>query len=72
MEFLQLLFIAVYLGTPLLIVYTWFRLAALRPRRAFWPMPVALGQGTFASVRQVDEGRVTKQRLMALLAALVP
>jgi hypothetical protein len=43
MEFIQILFFAAYFGTPLFIVYSWIRLARLRPRKAVWPMPVALG-----------------------------
>lgn len=43
MEFMQILFLAVYLGTPILIVYSWFRLARSSRRKAVWPMPVALG-----------------------------
>ncbi len=40
---IQILVLAVYFGTPLLIVYWWIRLARLKPRKAMWLMPVALG-----------------------------
>jgi hypothetical protein len=43
MEFLRWPVIAIYLGTPLLLVYWWVRLATLRAGRRLWPMPVALG-----------------------------
>jgi hypothetical protein len=43
MEFIQILFLVVYLGTPFFIVYWWIRLARLSPRKAGWPLSAALG-----------------------------
>jgi hypothetical protein len=43
MEFIQILFLVVYLGTPFFIVYWWIRLAKLSPRKVGWPMSAALG-----------------------------
>ncbi len=40
---MQWIFVAVYLATPLLIIYSSIRLARSQPRRPVWPMPVALG-----------------------------
>jgi hypothetical protein len=43
MEFIQILFVVVYLGTPVLIVRWWLRLSESAPPRPTWPMSVALG-----------------------------
>jgi hypothetical protein len=43
MELLRWPVIAIYLGTPVFLVYWWARLATLRAGRRLWPMPVALG-----------------------------
>ena len=43
MGFVQILFLVVYFGTPLFLVYWWIRLLRSSPRKAVWPMPVALG-----------------------------
>jgi len=43
MEFIQLLVLAAYFGTPLFIVYCWIRFSRSGPGKVAWPMPVALG-----------------------------
>lgn len=43
MEFVQILFLAVYFGTPVFIVYCWIRLKKRNPRRVAGLMLAALG-----------------------------
>lgn len=43
MEFIGILVLVAYLGTPLFIVYAWLRLAKSHAREVAWPMATALG-----------------------------
>ena len=43
MEFLRLLVLVVYLGTPLLIIWCWWRFAAAGRGKPHWSMAAALG-----------------------------
>jgi heme/copper-type cytochrome/quinol oxidase subunit 1 len=42
-EFIQIIALVVYFGTPLFIVYAWVRLAKSHSREVAWPMATALG-----------------------------
>jgi hypothetical protein len=42
-EFIRLLALAVYFGTPVFIIYAWVRLAKSRSSEVAWPMATALG-----------------------------
>jgi hypothetical protein len=42
-EFIQILVLVAYFGTPLFIVYSWVRLAKSPRRAVAWPMSTALG-----------------------------
>jgi predicted transporter len=43
MQFIQMLVLAAYLGTPFFIVYCWIRFAKMSPGKVGWPMSLALG-----------------------------
>jgi hypothetical protein len=43
MEFIQILVLGVYFGTPFFIIYRWIRLAVSGPGKLVWPMLIALG-----------------------------